>query len=687
LYFNKDLNVLKKLNLIYKHFQTHEKKEERITINRNKNNNISFNNSIIFINHDSSLTGAPLFLYDLILYFNEIDFFRNIILLEPYPNDILKFKLEKINGKIIYFYNNDNILEEILDNYNPNLIYSNSITLFNIQRFKKYYYKSIFHYHETYKDKTLALSCFNVSKTHQTNISNWNFKTYVECKLIQTEYQKNGMDCNVFHPFLSTEKINTLNIIKDNQPNNKSKYNEIVFGMCGTKINRKGYDIFLSIVKEMPQFKFIWIGGNIDTSNNYDNYIQIPQTNDPFSIVSKDIDYMLITSREDPCPFVILESLYLNTPCIILENNIKYVHNIDKNYYVIPDHNNDFKIITEYVNKMNLIKKEVKNNNNLSEYITNNFINPKILQNININAIDNKICLFLSLYNINDEELSYYKNIVNILNLTYDFQIDIILLINTGEVFNNDFNYIEHDNYTLFGVENLELINELYLKYSIIKNSKIIFVPNKGTDWGAFLIGLNYCEKNYEYIIKLHSKTNIYWREMLMDIIYKNVFEINENNDYDTFLHKKWYIKTNIHTDDNLQLLLDRNDIFNITEEEWYYIQGSVFITKYKNLTMLKNNFKDIYNLLNDVNSYDKLWIDKMDNDEVFNKTYLHYSNSAFNKPISENANIMRRKYNSKNYFELINQGYRGIPDYATTYAIERYLGYLICFNKKICLV
>ena len=159
-----------------------------------------------------------------------------------------------------------------------------------------------------------------------------------------------------------------------------------------------------------------------------------------------------------------------------------------------------------------------------------------------------------------------------------------------------------------------ELINDLYLRYSKIKNSKIIFVPNKGTDWGPFLIGLNYCGNNYEYIIKLHSKTNIYWREMIMDIIYKNVFKINENNNYDTFIPKKWYTKTNIYIDLNLKLLLERNDIFNIIEEEWGYPGGSVFITKYKNLITLTNNFTDIYNYLNDENSYDKLWIEQMDN-------------------------------------------------------------------------
>ena len=448
-------------------------------------------------------------------------------------------------------------------------------------------------------------------------------------------------------------------------------------------------NLFLEIVKSMPQYKFIWIGGVVDTSIQYDNFIQIPQTYDPYSIILRDIDYMLITSRVDPCPFVILESLYLNTPCIILENNIKYNHPIDKHYYVISDHNNDPIRIIKYINELNLTKKNIENNSNLKEYINKNFIKPKFLQNIrtniNINKTNNKICLLLSLYNINKDGLDYYNNIVNILNLTYNFQIDIILLINTGNVFNNNFNYIECDNYTLFGINKSELINKLYIKYSIIKHSKIIFVPNRGNDIGSFLIGLNYGTKKYEYIIKLHYKSNIYWREMLMDIIYKNVFKINENNNYDTFINKSWHHKTNIYLDDNLKLLLDSNDIFNITKDEWFYPSGSIFITKYKNLITLTNNFIYIYNFLNDENSCDKLWIEKMNSE--FNLFYLKYSNCKFNKSLSKDANIMREKYNCKNYYELYNKGYRGIPDYSPTHALERYFGYIICLNKKIYLI
>ena len=41
-------------------------------------------------------------------------------------------------------------------------------------------------------------------------------------------------------------------------------------------------------------------------------------------------------------------------------------------------------------------------------------------------------------------------------------------------------------------------------------------------------------------------------------------------------------------------------------------------------------------------------------------------------------------KLNAKNYFELLEKGYRGIPDFQVEHAIERYLGYLTCLDKTI---
>lgn len=667
--FNQDLSAIDSKNR-YLHFIENEK-NRKYTI---YDENTIFNNCVFFINHSSELTGAPIYLYNLIKFINKNNIFSNIILLEVYPNTKLDSMLKDLNCKIMYYYNNVSILKKLLHKYNPLLIYSNSqIYPLKTGNLSKYFHKTLFHFHETWSG--------NFTIKYILNKNEKLYKSYVCADVINNEYKKNGVKSGILPPFLNTEKLNIMDLCMSNYK--KSTNEQIVFGMCGTKSHRKGYDIFLSILKKMPQHKFIWIGSEYDNSNVYENYVQIPETNDPYTPICNEIDYMLITSRDDPCPFVILETFYLQTPCIILDKNIKYSHEneVKENYYVIKNHNNDPNNVVEYLNKMNLTKKNKENNLNLKKYIINKFTSPKIFINQEPDSV-NRICLFLSLYNLNDENFKYYKNLISVINITYNFKIDIVLLINTGAVFNNDFTYYNNEKYTLFGVKDNENISKLYEKYKNFNYKKIIFVPNKGTDFGPFLIGLNNCGSEYEYIFKLHSKTNIYWREMMNKIIYLNVLE--ENPNIDTFTSKTWFNDTDIHEDDNCRLLLQNNSLFNIRHDEWSYSGGSVFITKFRNLELLKEKFVLFYNFLDDINSTSHLWVEKMNDKEFFDKQYEFFRKCKWNKSIDIDSYSKRKELNCKNYFQLAKHGYRGLPDFSETYAMERYVGYLICRQKKI---
>ena len=104
--------------------------------------------------------------------------------------------------------------------------------------------------------------------------------------------------------------------------------------MCGAKSERKGYDIFINLVKTMPYHDFVWIGDSFDNNNIYSNYYQIEHCKNPYNYIQK-LDYLLVTSRIDPCPYVILESLYLNVPCIVFDGNITYEHTLKNNYHII----------------------------------------------------------------------------------------------------------------------------------------------------------------------------------------------------------------------------------------------------------------------------------------------------------------------------------------------------------------
>ena len=99
----------------------------------------------------------------------------------------------------------------------------------------------------------------------------------------------------------------------------------------------------------------------------------------------KIIDYFFMSSREDPCPIVMLESMYLMTPCFYLHGNITYKHDV-LNDYCICNHDNDYKILSTFFKSFDLKKKERKSI--LKEYIIKNFTENRILNYI-------KKCIFI----------------------------------------------------------------------------------------------------------------------------------------------------------------------------------------------------------------------------------------------------------------------------------------------------
>ena len=97
----------------------------------------------------------------------------------------------------------------------------------------------------------------------------------------------------------------------------------------------------------------------------------------------------------------------------------------------------------------------------------------------------NKIILILSLLNLDKEQVSYYENLVNEIKQTYANEIDVLLTLNSMQIFNGNFSYEKYENeiYT-FGCT---CSNDLIEKYKSIYRDKTIIVPNKGWDVGLKL--------------------------------------------------------------------------------------------------------------------------------------------------------------------------------------------------------
>jgi hypothetical protein len=149
--------------------------------------------------------------------------------------------------------------------------------------------------------------------------------------------------------------------------------------MCGQISNRKNYLLFIEVSKLYKNFNFIWIGDNSNVFDDYENIYHIKNTENPYKYYKQIIDYFVLFSIIDPCPYVILENILLNNNIIVFEPNILYNHNdklLANIYNIYPYEINVF-------NFNMAIKRFVKRKK------THNY--SRIYKNIRINNISNNI--------------------------------------------------------------------------------------------------------------------------------------------------------------------------------------------------------------------------------------------------------------------------------------------------------
>jgi hypothetical protein len=109
--------------------------------------------------------------------------------------------------------------------------------------------------------------------------------------------------------------------------------------MCGQISERKNYKLFIKVSTLYPNYNFIWIGDNSNIFDNYENIYHISNTENPYKYYKQLIDYFMLFSIIDPCPYVILENILLNNNIIVFKPNILYNHNnisLQSFYHIYP---------------------------------------------------------------------------------------------------------------------------------------------------------------------------------------------------------------------------------------------------------------------------------------------------------------------------------------------------------------
>lgn len=660
------------------HYLVHGKKEGRIFYTgmsyselmkeSKKANDNKYKNCVVLINHDVSLTGAPIFLYDLYDFFIENNYFSQVVIIEACPNNILP------NANKLYHFNDYKKLLSIIEDLNPTLIYSNSLNLLlrNLSSFKYWLSRTVFHLHETYDP-------FNNYVEKDFDLTNLTIKLASE--KIKKEYlsKQSFSNITIFPPFITEKKLKKIETSSKEKCEiaieQKVDCNKIIIGMSGSLCDRKNLILFHQLAEKCPDYEFLWIGGkNLDEyfeKNNIKvkskNFYWVPDTKNPYKYFEQ-IDYFFLTSLSDPCPIVVLENLYLNKKIIVLKNNIHTNHNTKllENYIEIDNSDTDTNL--DIINKFKNLKLDKNKNttNKNRNYIEKEYSKPLIS---NKSKCENFFICSIYVDNL-DIDLNYLINLINQFNIRNKFSYKTIVSLSfSKELYSN--------------IGNFDCKPIAYLSKYLINLNNIIFRKNIGYDIGGLIDGIKYIYENFEVkensrLAYTHSKSNQYWRSVNDEIFYV------DDNTSDTIVAEKFSVFCN-HKDLNFNIIKSYPDIFNLSKSEFQYIQGTVFRTNLNFLKELNCKYEKIASRLTDVYKNDEYWISIMKDKNVFENYFSQYSNNIFNKPIDKESHYIVSTGLAKNYIELLEKhGIRGIPDCQFEHALERYIGYLIFDNKKV---
>ena len=350
--------------------------------NKNTKDTNKYTNAVLLVNHDTSIYGASHYLY--VLYGVLKNNFPNIkfIICEVKYNITVTIKYNIPKSDIIEYYGDPTMLYMIYDKIKPLTLYLNSC---NFAIYKLYEViersKIILHSHEIFKDYLLNIT------TPDFVVSDRIAKQYLDKYNIQPKIQQPILNSNDIIR-LANDPID-LTIHKFNTKFDITKIN---ICMCGQVTDRKNYKLFIQIAKAFPQYNFIWIGGTESDSiyfNDVPNIYHITYVTNPYAYYKQLVDYFILFSLEDPCPYVILENILLSTNIICWEKNIFYDHKhqlINDIYIEIPgyiSYESAYNAI-----KANVLEKKIAKSINLEtnsvKYINQFFSEPtQIIKSIN----------------------------------------------------------------------------------------------------------------------------------------------------------------------------------------------------------------------------------------------------------------------------------------------------------------
>jgi len=326
--------------------------------------------SIVLVNHVSNPYGATHYLLSLFKLLKNKGI--KVCFLDEFINEKLYSKYH-IDIKDVISYEQDLLLLcYIYEKIKPKAFYLNSIRGIFIDFIKLKNPNVITHSHEI----------ADVYGRYDL------LPTYVVSERIQEEFKSKYNHKPEIQPPIFLEE--TLKLIDEEfgkelpkVSNHKGEMDlsKITIGVCGQTEARKNPHLFAEVSKLYPKYNFLWVGGEEEFFAKIDNLYHVPVVQLPF-VYYKLMDYFVLFSQEDPCPYVVLENLYVNNKVITFKDNIYTDHKCDQTKDIYFEFNGEVSI----ENLIKVIEERViekaKRKGNGKKYIIDNFTKVNIQLNV-----------------------------------------------------------------------------------------------------------------------------------------------------------------------------------------------------------------------------------------------------------------------------------------------------------------
>jgi glycosyltransferase involved in cell wall biosynthesis len=319
---------------------------------------------IILVNHNHTLNGAAHSLYTLYGYLKDSG--KDVLVLDTFPNEIFFGKYNVSKSDVMYYEKDAVLLYHMCKKFYKRILLFNSIND-EIASVSCWFDRdSIILFSRETKDYYMSKSML--------------FPDFVLTERIKSAYP-NGP--KVQPPILSKKMLAKIDEeIKQSACIEGLDTNKITLGMCGTLTSRKNYKLFLEVAAKLPQYNFVWIGGDLIGQPTPTNFFHVPYTEYPFKYYNL-LDYFVLFSEHEPFGNVVTENLYVGNKVLTFRDNIYVEHNVKDQYFEFPGRinlDNGIKHITSVAKQ----KKEAYDSCIGKKYVLANFseYNPQFLEKL-----------------------------------------------------------------------------------------------------------------------------------------------------------------------------------------------------------------------------------------------------------------------------------------------------------------